>query len=104
MWTNSQIFCPLVIDGYLLFSIHSFEHSFHTGGYPSHYITNEVCGNLTTHYFICNDANPKTIEVKFDTGSLQKDDVWHLCESCSEKSEFQKFRLNVKNLKNSENK
>ena len=99
-----QIFCPLVLDGYLSFPIHSFEPPFWIGGYPSHYVTDGGCGHLITHYFICNDTNLKIIEVKFDTGSLQKNDVWHLCTFCSKKYEFQKFRLNVKNLKNSENK
>ncbi len=99
-----QIFCPLVIDGYLLFSISPFETIFWYSRYPLHYVTDGGCGHLTTHYFICNDTNSKIIEVEFDTGSLQKNDVWHLCKFCSQKYEFQKFRLNVKNLKDSGNK
>ena len=93
-----------MINGYLLFSKSPFETIFWASRYPFHYITNGGCGYLTTSYFICNDTNPKIIEIEFDTGSLQKNDVWHLCEFCSKKHEFQKFRLNIKNLKDSENK
>lgn len=51
----------------------------------------------------CNDNNPKIIQVEFDTGSLQKKDIWELCEQCNQKLEFQKYRIYVKqfgNLKN----
>jgi len=90
--------------GYLLFPISTFQPIYWVSRYPSHYVTDGGCGHLTPPYFICNDINPKIIEVEFDTGSLQKNDVWHLCEFCSQKYEFQKFRLNVKNLKDSGNK
>ena len=43
----------------------------------------------------CNDDNPKVIEIEFDTGSLQKDDVWQLCKTCSSKQEFKNHRIRV---------
>ncbi len=46
-------------------------------------------------HFECNDSSPKIYEIEFDTGSLQKNDTWHLCESCSQKPEFLKFRLSI---------
>ncbi len=88
-----------MINGYILFPIPLFESLFWDSRHPIHFITDEGCGHLISHYLICNDINPKIIEVEFDTGSLQKNDVWHLCKFCSQKSEFQKFRLNIKNLK-----
>ncbi len=99
-----QIFCPLVIDGYHLFPISPFELPFWISWYPSYCAISGGNVQLTDHNFICNDDNPKIIEIEFDTGSLQKNDVWHLCEFCSQKPEFQKFRLNMKNLKDCENK
>ena len=45
--------------------------------------------------YVCNDTNPKIIEVEFDTGiTLQKKDLWRLCLNCNSKPEFQKFRIN----------
>ena len=46
----------------------------------------------------CNDENPKIIEIEFDTGSLQKKDVWHLCKYCNLKLEFTKHRINEKQI------
>ena len=54
-------------------------------------------------FYTCNDNNPKIIRVEFDTGSLQKKDVWALCEQCNQKSEFQMYRLYAKKLGNLKN-
>lgn len=44
---------------------------------------------------------PKVIEVVFDTGSLQKEDVWKLCKDCCLKPEFRHFRIHEKRLEES---
>lgn len=46
----------------------------------------------------CNDENSKVFQVEFDTGSLQKKDVWKLCENCNLKPEFQRHRIHVEYL------
>ncbi len=42
---------------------------------------------------LCNDDNSKVIEIEFDTGSLNKKDVWKICNECNLKPQFQKFRI-----------
>jgi hypothetical protein len=48
--------------------------------------------------FTCKDSNPKTILVEFDTGSLNKKDIWRICNSCNQKPEFLKFRIFEKEI------
>ena len=48
----------------------------------------------------CNDDNQKVFEIEFDTGSLQKEDVWHLCKNCSLKPEFKYHRIRIRGIVN----
>jgi hypothetical protein len=46
----------------------------------------------------CNDDNPKIIQIKFDTGSLKKNDIWNICSICNQKPEFAYYRIYEKNI------
>ena len=48
--------------------------------------------------FTCKDSNPKIILVEFDTGSLNKKDIWKICNICNQKPEFLKFRIFEKEI------
>lgn len=52
---------------------------------------------------LCSDDDEKVIEVEFDTGSLQKQDIWKLCAKCNLIKNFQKFRIRTRNLGESHN-
>lgn len=45
---------------------------------------------------VCKDDNPKTIQIEFDTGSLMKKDVWRICDVCSRKQEFSRYKISEK--------
>lgn len=47
---------------------------------------------------VCKDDNPKTIQIEFDTGSLMKKDVWRICNVCSHKQEFSRYKISEKIL------
>ncbi len=43
--------------------------------------------------FVFKNKSQKIIQIKFDTSSLKKRDIWIICEACNSKSEFLKFRI-----------
>lgn len=44
----------------------------------------------------CNDDNSKVIEREFDTGSLNKKDVWRICDDCIGKPMFTRYIISEK--------
>ncbi len=48
--------------------------------------------------FYCTDNNEKQLKIIFDSGSLKKDDIWHLCDNCNSKPEFQNHRISTERL------
>ena len=48
--------------------------------------------------FACKDKNQKMIKVEFDASIQVENDVWCLCKSCNQKSEFTKYRIHEKYL------
>jgi len=54
-------------------------------------------------FFVCSDNNPKVIQIEFDTGTLQKKDLWKICKQCNLKPEFKEFRIRIQELENCDN-
>jgi len=58
----------------------------------------KLTDDVSDFIFYCSDNNEKQFKIIFDSGSLKKDDIWHLCENCNSKPEFQNHRISTERL------
>lgn len=58
----------------------------------------EPSDEISYFVFYCSDDNEKQFKIIFDSGSLKKDDIWHLCKNCNSKPEFQNHRISTEKL------
>jgi len=48
--------------------------------------------------FSCPDDDIKEFKIRFDSGSLKRDDTWLLCKKCERKAKFKNYRVKVESL------
>lgn len=58
----------------------------------------KLTDEVSDFIFYCPDDDEKQFKIIFDSGSLKKDDVWHLCDKCNSKPEFQNHRISIEKL------
>jgi len=59
---------------------------------------------MNENIYFCNEDHDKKFKVKFDSGLLEKDDIWFLCKKCNLKPEFQQYRIICEIIRNKEDK